>query len=449
MLSKEDTDFLTRTDPGTPMGKLFRQYWQPALLSSEIPAPDCAPVRVTLMGENLIAFRATNGEVSLLQERCPHRGASLFFGRNEEQGIRCIYHGWKFGLDGQCVQMPNEPADSDFYKKIKIVSYPVKEMGGVVWAYLGDREQPPALPRFEWANKPESHRHMTKVTLDTNYLQSVEGDIDSSHTAFLHGQVGKTDLEFSGKNFDANKYLRYLWASDKAPKFFVIEAPHGLTIGARRNGGRDHYYWRITQWVLPNASLIPGQVGGTQRCNLRVPMTDGSHQFYRIDYHPSRPLKDEERYDFEHGNIHPELILGTTRPVRNMDNDFLIDRALQKSGTYSGIRGIVEQDYAVAASMGPTSDRSTENLGTSDMGIIRARRTLMRLAKHLESGGEVDAHVDGEAFFMRSPALLVEKDVPFDEGARQAMDANEEWSTEVPWAKVVPVLDEEGQRVVG
>jgi len=274
MLTKEDTDFLTLTGPGTPMGKLFRRYWHPALLSSEVPAPDCAPVRVTLMGERLVAFRATSGEVALVQERCPHRGASLFFGRNEEQGIRCIYHGWKFDLDGQCAQMPNEPAGSDFYRKVKIASYPVRETGGIVWAYLGERGEPPALPRFEWAQVPESHRHMTRVTLETNYLQSVEGDIDSSHTAFLHGQVGKTDLENSGKYFDANKALRYLWARDKAPKFFVIEAPHGLTIGARRDGGRDHYYWRITQWVLPNASLIPGQVGGTQRCNLRVPMTD-------------------------------------------------------------------------------------------------------------------------------------------------------------------------------
>lgn len=443
MLTLEDTEFLTRTGPGTSMGDLMRQYWQPVCLSSEIPAPDCAPVRTTVLGESMVVYRATDGTPAIIQERCPHRGASLFFGRNEEQGIRCIYHGWKFGTDGQCVNMPNEPADSDFYTKVKATAYPVAEQGDVVWAYLGDRATPPALPHFEWASVPASHRHITKVTLDTNYLQSVEGDIDSSHTAFLHTQVGRSDLEFSGKHFDSNKTLRYLWARDKAPKFFVIEAPHGLIIGARRDGGRDHYYWRITQWVLPNASLIPGQVGGTQRCNLRVPMTDEDHQFYRIDYHPARPLNAEERYDFEHGNIHPELKLGTTRPVRDLSNDFLIDRALQKSGTYSGIRGIVEQDYAVAASMGRISNRSTENLGTSDMGIIRTRRTLMRLAKHLQAGGEIDAHLDGEVFFLRSPALLVDKETPFDEGARQAMDAREIWSADVPWATVLPVLEDE------
>jgi phthalate 4,5-dioxygenase oxygenase subunit len=443
MLTLEDTEFLTRTGPGTPTGKLFRQYWQPACLSSELSAPDCAPVRVTVLGERLVAFRATNGEISLIQERCPHRGASLFFGRNEEQGIRCIYHGWKFGTDGQCLEMPNEPAESDFFTKVKAVAYPAREAGGVVWVYMGERDPLPELPRFEWAQVPESHRHISKVTLDTNYLQSVEGDIDSSHTAFLHGQVGKADLENSGKYFDSNKALRYLWARDKAPKFFVIESPHGLTIGARRDGGRDHYYWRITQWLLPNASLIPGQAGGTQRCNLRVPMTDSDHQFYRIDYVPQRPLMAEEKYDFEHGNIHPELKLGTTRPVRDMSNDFLIDRALQKSGTYSGIRGIVEQDYAVTASMGPISNRSTEHLGTSDVAIIRARRVLMRLARHVESGGELDAHVDGEVFFMRSPALLIDKDVPFDVGARRAMDGDELWSPDVEWAMIVPVLDYE------
>ncbi|MDR7083272.1 nitrite reductase/ring-hydroxylating ferredoxin subunit [Arthrobacter ginsengisoli] len=443
MLTKEDTNYLTQTGPGTPMGNLFRRYWQPALLSQEIPAPDSAPVRVKILGENLVAIRATDGTTALIQERCPHRGASLFFGRNEEQGIRCVYHGWKFGTDGQCVDMPNEPAESDFFQKVKAVVYPTKEMGGIVWAYLGDAEHQPELPKFEWAQVPESHRHMTKVTLDSNYLQSVEGDIDSSHTAFLHGQVGKNDLEVSSKFFDSNKALRYLWSRDKAPKFFVVETPHGLTIGARRDGGRDHYYWRITQWVIPSVSMIPGEVGGTQRCNFRVPMGDTDHQFYRIDYIPQRPLTPEERYDFEHGTIHPELKPGTSRPVRDLSNDFLIDRALQKSGTYSGIRGIVEQDYAVTSSMGLISDRSTEQLGTSDMGVIRARRVMMRLAKHLESGGEIDAHMDGEIFFMRSPALLVDKDVPFDVGARRAMDAEEEWSRDVEWATVMPVLEDE------
>src|SRR5579864_5826858 len=186
MFSKEDNELITRTGPGTPMGNVFREYWLPAMLSRELPSPDCDPVRVMLLGERLIAFRDTNGKVGLLQNHCPHRGASLFFGRNEEGGLRCVYHGWKFAIDGTCVDMPNEPAESDFKSKVKALAYPTRERNGVIWAYLGPREHPPELPDIEANNLPEGTWMVTAIQRESNWLQGLEGDIDTSHFSFLH-----------------------------------------------------------------------------------------------------------------------------------------------------------------------------------------------------------------------------------------------------------------------
>src|ERR671939_841225 len=177
MLSKTDNETVCRVGPGTPMGQLMRQYWVPALLSSELPGPDSDPVRVMLLGEKLIAFRDSNGQVGLIQNHCPHRGASLFFGRNEEGGLRCVYHGWKFSSDGTCVDMPNEPAESDFKHKVKATAYPPHERGGVVWTYMGPRQEPPPLPDLE-ANMLEGAT-ATAFQLEGNWLQILEGDIDT------------------------------------------------------------------------------------------------------------------------------------------------------------------------------------------------------------------------------------------------------------------------------
>src|SRR5579864_6358596 len=186
MLSKEDNGLVTRVGPGTPMGNLFRQYWVPALLSSELPSADSDPVRVLLLGEKLIAFRDTNGRVGLLEHNCPHRGASLFFGRNEEAGLRCVYHGWKFDVDGTCVDMPNEPAESDFKQKVKAVAYPTREWGGVIWVFMGPPELASEIPQFEWARVPDDQRCVGKYVVEANYLQVLEGSLDSAHLGFLH-----------------------------------------------------------------------------------------------------------------------------------------------------------------------------------------------------------------------------------------------------------------------
>src|SRR5438309_3192555 len=181
MLKQEDNELITRVGPGTPMGQLMREYWVPALLSSELPQPDSDPVRVLLLGEQLIAFRDSNNNVGLIQNHCPHRGASLFFGRNEEAGLRCVYHGWKFSTDGTCVDMPNEPAESDFKHKVKAVAYPTQERNGIVWAYMGARQTPPPLPMLEGNMLPEGEWQVTAIQRECNWFQGLEGDIDTSH----------------------------------------------------------------------------------------------------------------------------------------------------------------------------------------------------------------------------------------------------------------------------
>jgi len=237
MLSREENELLTRTDQGTPAGNYFRRFWLPALLPSDLPAPDCPPVRVRLLGEDLIAFRDSNGKVGLVEESCPHRRASLFFGRNEECGLRCVYHGWKFGVDGTCMDMPNEPDEYRFQNKVRITAYPTREYGGMIWTYMGDPEQEPELPKLEWARVPESHRHVSKRLQETNYLQAIEGGIDSSHSNFLHASLDAfrlTDSYVAKVKASSNLRAKY-HLMDKAPVFTVKKTDYGLIIAVRRN----------------------------------------------------------------------------------------------------------------------------------------------------------------------------------------------------------------------
>jgi phthalate 4,5-dioxygenase oxygenase subunit len=441
MRSAEDNKYLTETGLGTPMGGLFRSFWIPALLSEELPAPNSTPVRVRLLGEDLIAFRDSSGEVGLLDEYCPHRSASLYFGRNEDNGLRCIYHGWKFDRTGRCVDMPNEPAGTTFINKVQSLAYPTRERGGVVWAYLGPPGNVPELPQLEWSLVPDENRYITKVRVDCNYLQAMEGDIDSSHSAFLHSRVGVAEIDRGSADSFRLEQLRKFSFADKAPKFFLVETDYGFIVGARRHGGRDHWYWRITQWMLPAYSLIPREAGSVLQCNMRVPIDDSSHWFFRTQFYPSQALSASERYEYERGgNIFQETILGTYLPTQNLANDFNIDRSLQRSGTYSGIRGIPTQDQAVTLSMGKIVNRTRERLGTSDLAIINARRMLMKTAQEVEKGAEVYAAQHGDVYAVRAPALLLPHDTPFDVGATEAINAGNPWVPEAAWAQVEPVV---------
>src|SRR4051794_5707773 len=217
MLSKEDNEIITRVGPGTPMGSLMREYWIPALASTELPSTDCAPMRLVLLGEELIAFRDSAGRVGLIGNHCPHRGASLFFGRNEEGGLRCVYHGWKFDVSGACVDMPNEPPESNFKEKIQHISYPCQERNGVVWAYMGPTRPVPALPGFEWNTVPAGHSYVSKRVAENNWLQALEGGIDTSHANFLHATL-KSDTSLFQNVGRGQRYMM----QDSHPRFGTL-----------------------------------------------------------------------------------------------------------------------------------------------------------------------------------------------------------------------------------
>ena len=190
MLNPRENELITRVGPGTPMGDLYRRFWLPVLVADELPEPDCVPVRLTVLGEKLVAFKDSNGRIGILDERCPHRLATLFWGRNEEAGLRCVYHGWKFDVEGQCVDIPNAPEGESFKEKVQaFAAYPAVERGGLVWCYMGPRDVMPETPDFELNDVPATHRYISKMFIGGNWMQGMEGDIDSSHVSFLHSRV--------------------------------------------------------------------------------------------------------------------------------------------------------------------------------------------------------------------------------------------------------------------
>src|SRR5262245_16142437 len=420
MLRQDQNELLTQTAPGTAMGRLFRSYWIPALLPEELPENDCPPVRVKLLSERLIAFRDTDGRYGLMDEFCAHRGVSLWFGRNEECGLRCPYHGWKYDVTGQCVDMPNEPEHSAFAKKVKLKSYPLVARGGVLWTYMGPPEQQPPQPEWEFATVPAPQSYMSKRIQECNWLQAMEGGIDSSHVSFLHRGDLKTDPLFKGTR--GNQYN----LSDTRPVFEVVESPGGLYIGARRNAENGQYYWRITQWVMPSFTMIPPRGGHPVHGHFWIPADDERCWTWSYDYHPTRPLTDAEVAAMRDGKgIHVKYVPGTFRPLANKDNDYLMDRVAQREGrTYSGIEGFAMQDASLQESMGPLVDRTKETLVSTDSGIIMARQKLLRAIKAFTEQGVVPPGVSLEHQRVRSAAVVLPPDQPFKDAAREALIAH-------------------------
>jgi phthalate 4,5-dioxygenase len=417
MLRKEQNDLLTQTGPGTPMGRLFRSNWIPALLTEELPENDCPPVRVKLLSERLLAFRDTQGRYGLIDEFCAHRGVSLWFGRNEECGLRCPYHGWKYDVTGQCVDVPSEPEESGFAKKIKLTSYPLIERGGVLWAYMGPADKQPPLPEWEFATVPRKHSFVSKRLQESNWLQAMEGGIDSSHVSFLHRSDLNSDPLFKGAK--GNQYN----LADSQPYFEVVESPGGLYIGARRNAEAGHYYWRITQWVMPCFTMIPPRGDHPVHGHFWIPVDDENCWTWSYDYKVSGPLSDSQVQAMREGKgIHVTYVPGTFRPLANKDNDYLIDRASQKAGTtFSGVHGIAMQDASLQESMGPIVDRMKENLVSTDNGIIMARHRLLRSVKALMDKGVTPPGVDPEHQRVRSAAVVLPPDQPFKDAAKEAL----------------------------
>jgi phthalate 4,5-dioxygenase len=424
MLSKEDNALVTRVGPGTPMGELMRQYWVPALASTELPAPDGVPVRVKLLGEELIAFRDSTGAIGLLAAHCPHRGASLFFGRNEECGLRCVYHGWKFDVRGQCVDMPSEPPESNFKQKVRTTAYPCVERGGVVWAYLGPRATPPPLPDIEANMLPVDECAVELTFRECNWLQALEGDVDTSHLQILHLGSKRPEDARPGT-------MEYYALLDRAPRYEVIDTPGGTMYGAYRPAGDDRLYWRIAQFLFPFYTMIPtGLLGIQVLCRAWVPMDDEHTMFFSMASGATARTLSSRR--------DPSLTLagrgylpnsthwyGRFRMVQNKENDYLIDRDKQRRNeSFTGIEGIPVQDQAVTESMGPIFDRSNEHLGTSDVMIIRTRRRLLEAVKAFRDGGVVPPGVDDPTpYRVRSGGVILPRDADWIEATQDLREA--------------------------
>ena len=423
MLSTQDNEILCKVGRGTPMGDLMREYWIPALTSVELPTPDCAPMRLRLLGEDLIAFRLTSGEVGIIQNACPHRGASMFFGRNEEEGLRCVYHGWKFDETGACVDMPSEPAESNFKNKVHTKAYPCIERNGMVWTYMGTRETPPPLPDFETNLVGEGVVRYQLTMRECNYMQAVEGDIDTSHLAFLHlGASKPEDVEPGSFNY----YL----LKDRSPKYDVIETPSGTSYGAYRPAEDDTYYWRIAHFLFPFYTMIPsGKLGEQILVRAWVPIDDENTMYWGMviafvaDSGGARGGAVPRPQD---NGLLPNTTdwLGRFRLRQNAGNDYEIDRERQSQGlSYTGLANVPLEDQCVTESMGAIYDRSHEHLGTSDAMVIRTRRRIINAAKALRDNGTTPPGVDEPALYRRrSGGILLPRTADWQE-ATQHMQA--------------------------
>jgi phthalate 4,5-dioxygenase oxygenase subunit len=383
MLKHEDNERLVRVGPGTPMGSTLRRYWQPVLLSWELEESDAPPVRVRILGEDLVAFRATDGSIGLVDAYCPHRRAPLFYGRNEEHGLRCVYHGWKFNTDGQCVDLPCVPENARIRGNVRIKSYPTFEKGGVIWTYMGPPERKPAPPDFEWMRAPETHRNVTKNYQENNYLQSLEGGLDTSHSSFLHNQA------IGNNNTVRNR--------DGAPRLEIFPTDYGYSYVSFRNVSNTEQYVRVYQYVMPFQQMR-GDISDDYGKRKDIAKVDGHFWVPIDDYQTitwnfvygddeSVPITPEfaEWEEARTGRAKDDFIPGTFKLKRNLSNDHMIDRELQKR-TFTGITGIATQDIALQEGMGPIVDRSKELLVGSDMAIVAMRRMLLEATRAVERG---------------------------------------------------------------
>jgi phthalate 4,5-dioxygenase oxygenase subunit len=377
MLPREENDLITLVGPGTPLNTVMRSYWLPALLSQEIPEPDCAPVRVRLLGEDLVAFRDSQGRVGLLDEHCSHRGTSLFFGRNEECGLRCIYHGWKMDVSGNVLDTPAEPTGSTLKDKVRHTAYPCHEAAGIVFAYMGPKDRVPLFPDYEWTRVPLDYLYVTKSLQDCSYLQGLEGECDSSHLSYLHRAF--SDAKRGGGDPD-------MYGKDGSPELAGVETDYGVRMISCRNPGDGTTYLRVSNFVLPCYGFVPtgGLKGNPEGYTIHahVPVDDEHSLRFNIFFRRNRPVTPaEKRLDEEFKPDHTK--------ARNIRNNYLIDREEQRRETFIGVgKSFVIHDSCATETMGPRYDRSKEHLGVGDITVIALRKRLLKVVRGLDRGEE-------------------------------------------------------------
>ena len=419
MLNKEDNELVTNIEPGSPMGEVFRRFWLPVLLADELPTPDCEPVRFKILAEDLIAFRGTDGRVGIVDAYCPHRGAPLFYGRNEEDGLRCVYHGWKFDVDGNCVDLPSAPEGETYKEKIDIVHYPAVESGDLIWAYMGPKDKQPPFPEFEWTKLPKEHRYVRKFRLECNYLQAMEGDYDPSHARFLHSTLETATIP---SPLDPNRRTGNPMAptertaqDDPYPRIVgnrrvlnkpvaeIEETDSGIvSVGAfEEEPGKWQANLAVTL-MLPIFCTAGIAGPNTYSSNMRIPIDNESLMFFRLrwSYDPI-PQKDLDEYR-NNDWYFPQLIPGTYIPVDNVHNSYNIDRDKQRNENYTGIRTFPLQDIAMMEDQwGPRAKRHLEHLTSYDYMIIGVRRRLLKTARNMINGIEPTEPWHPEAYCYR------------------------------------------------
>ena len=386
MLTHEENELLCRVEGEAPMGKLMRQHWTPICLIEEVREPDGTPVKARILGEDLVVFRDSEGRVGVVGEYCPHRRASLVYGRNEDGGLRCLYHGWKFDVQGNVLEMVSEPAASSMAEKVKHTAYPTKEWGGMVWAYMGAQDAIPEFVAPAWAPTADTRVSIGKVLLPCNWAQILEGAIDSAHSSSLHSS-DFVPARVTGAEATDNNWLRP--STDKAPRLQVQRTEYGFRYAALRRpifNASTHDYVRSTVFVAPGTVLIPPN-NLYNVANVNVPMDDTNTVFYFIAWGDAATTPETETWrKFLHTQVGPDLD-ERYRPLRNHENRFWQDRQAMKAGNFTGITGFPNQDIAMWVTMGPIANRSDERLGASDLAIVEFRRRMLdAIAEYKQDG---------------------------------------------------------------
>jgi phthalate 4,5-dioxygenase oxygenase subunit len=395
MLTREENELLCRVEGEAPMGALMRSHWIPACMSEEVAEPDGAPLRARLLGEELVVFRDSDGRLGVLDEHCPHRRASLALGRNEECGLRCLFHGWKMDVDGNVLEMASEPAGSGLAQKVRTKAYPAREAGGLVWTYLGPAESMPEFERPAFAPTADTQVSIVKLKVDCNWAQVVEGQIDSAHSSSLHSS------DMRPARVDRAKAVETHWlrpSTDKAPRLEVERTSFGFHYVAIRRpilNAATHDYVRKTVYIAPFTCLIPPN-NAYNVTSVIVPEDDTHCVLYFLAWREGGNIDQEAWRKFNAAQ--PGIDLDRNfRNLRNRSNNYQQDRNAMKLGDFTGIRGIPNQDVAMWETMGPITDRSRERLGASDLAVVEFRRLMVDAARAVAAGaavlGRTEPHV--------------------------------------------------------
>jgi len=425
--TKEENEWLTKVGPGTLMGNLFRQYWIPVVPMEHLDEPGGRPLRLKFLGEDLVLFRTRNGKVGLIGAYCSHRLGPLFFGRVEDDGIRCPYHGWKFAPGGKCVEMPNVPAEQQFMDEIRHPGYSCTEHGGIIWTYMGPAKELPALPDLEYLRVPDEDRNYRLFYQQCNYLQVMEGGIDPTHVMWLHSPYDLSDEEIAEQQ-PAQQQVANTLGARTPMEIEIADTPGGFTYGAKRPVGNDKNLWRVNQFIMPFYTMPPG--GDQKQARAYIPVDDESCVKWQVKWYPTHSIKestkeklrspfDEEAYDPPTNSVP----FGHIRTKAKKSNDYLINWETHKLRRM-GISGVNLQDVCVTENEGPTPilDRTKENLCSGDLSIIKARIMLLEAARALRERGVVPPGVrDPNIYRVRGTSTIVPDDIDWIEGVKQAV----------------------------